>query len=239
MYIVCVYIHYIHTHTIYMHEMYSIFVHVLYTHFLLSNRARGHFGGMLRSFIHPPHSPSEQNLHPNRGLLQGSRTPKEGRRGGEKGRKALPCGTHTHPPPFSRIFWERGSHLGVGAELPLVLMEQRGDGGAGGADQDLETGVAGGTPAGGPAGEGTGEAFPELPHRQHRAVGGAAPSPFLQRRAQPATTQTQEGEQTGGDEEETQPHAFVLRLRVLVSRPAPRHGPVAAGSRRRAAAAIG
>lgn len=119
-------------------------------------------------------------------------------------------------------------------------MEQGGRGGAGGADQHLEAGVAGGAAAGGPAGEGAGEALPQLPHRQHRAVGGAAATPLLQRRAKPATTQTQEGEQAGGDEEETQPHALVLRLRVLVSRPAPRHRPAAAGIRRRASAtAIG
>lgn len=118
-------------------------------------------------------------------------------------------------------------------------MEQSRGGGAGGADQDLQAGVAGGPAAGGPAGEGAGEALPELPHRQHRAVSRTAASPLLQRRAQPTATQTQQGKQAGGDEEETQPHALVLRLRVFVNRPAPRHRPVAADIRRRAAAAIG
>lgn len=119
-------------------------------------------------------------------------------------------------------------------------MEQGRGGGAGGADEDLEAGVAGGTAAGGPAREGAGEAFPQLPHCQHRAVRGDPAAPFLQRRAQPAATQPQQGKQTGGDEEETQPHALVLRLRVFVNRPAPRHRPAAAGIRRRAAdAAIG
>ena len=144
------------------------------------------------------------------------------------------------PSPPAKRGSERGpprAHLGVGAELPLVLVQQRGRGGAGGAHQHLQARVAGGAPAGGPAREGAGEALAQLPHRQHRAVGGAAAAPLLQRRAQPEAAQPQQREQPGGDEQEAQPHALVLRLRVLVSRPAPRHRPPAA--RRRAAAAIG
>lgn len=118
-------------------------------------------------------------------------------------------------------------------------MEQGWRRGAGGADQDLQAGVPSRAAAGGPAGEGAGEALSELPHRQHSAVGGAAAAPLLQRRAQPAAPQAQQGQQAGCDEEETQPHALVLRLRVLVNHPAPRHRSVAAGIRRRAAAAIG
>lgn len=191
-------------------------------------QAERHSGQMLPQFsIATPHLP-EKRLGPEPRAGAGS--------GGRTGTAAGP------PPAFGRGAERSGpaAHLGVGAQLPLVLVEQGGRGGAGGADQDLQAGVAGGAPAGGPAGEGAGEALPELPHRQHRAVGRAAAAPLLQRRAKPAAAQTQEGEQAGGDEEEAQPHALVLRLRVLVSRPAPRHGRAAAGPRRRASAtAIG
>lgn len=107
-------------------------------------------------------------------------------------------------------------------------MEQRGAGGAGGAHQHLQAGVPRRAAAGGPAGEGAGEALAQLPHRQHRAVGGAAAAPLLQRRAQPAAAQPQQRQQPGGDQQEAQPHALVLRLRVLrVRRPAASHPPPA------------
>lgn len=97
-------------------------------------------------------------------------------------------------------------------------MEQRGGAGCRVVDEDLQAWVKRRAATVGATREHALEALVQAAHAQHRAVGRAA-AQTLQRGTQPAQAQDKERQHAARDQEEAEPNAAVLRLRVLIRDP--------------------
>lgn len=106
----------------------------------------------------------------------------------------------------------------------LVAVQQRPGVGLGVVHVDLDAGVLRCAPTVGATGEGALEHLADLLHRQHRAVGRRGLQ-ILQRGAEPTEAEDKEQHDTGDDEKQAEPDAFVLGFRVLISHPELRHRP--------------
>lgn len=106
-------------------------------------------------------------------------------------------------------------YLRVEQQLLFVVVEQRGGAGCRVVDEDLQAWVEGRAATVGSAREHALEALVQAADAQHRAVGRAA-AQTLQSRTQPAQAQDEERQHAARDQEQTEPDAPILRLRVLI-----------------------